>query len=378
MVIKRIGVLTGGGDCPGLNPALKWVVKTAMDPELADKRGYQFEVIGIKDGWKGLVKHDKRKGVLPARTEFGEQDFARILVPEETRTWDRMGGTRLGTSRTNPFNPKNPTYPQVLENIEALGLHALVAIGGEDTLSIASRLSEMGVNVVAIPKTIDRDLQGTDYSLGFETAVNVIVEEIDRIRTTARSHSRTFVVEAMGRYAGHLALSGGIASGASMILIPEVPYRIDRVVQLLKQRQEEGHRFSIIVVAEGTQEDGGTRIERKADANDQYEHPTLGGIGDVLAHQIEAAMGLETRAVNLSHLQRGGIPCAYDRRMGRLFGIGAVDLVVKEQFGRMVAIREGKLDSIPIPRDLKNVRLVDVAKRYDTERYTAKYSVLVD
>ncbi len=378
MVIKRIGVLTGGGDCPGLNPALKWVVKTAMDPDLADKRGYQVEVLGIKDGWKGLVKYDPRRGVLPPRTEFGEFDFARILVPEETRTWDRMGGTRLGTSRTNPFNPKNPTYTQVLENIDALGLHALVAIGGEDTLSIASRLSDMGVNVVAIPKTIDRDLQGTDYSLGFETAVNVIVEEIDRIRTTARSHSRTFVVEAMGRYAGHLALSGGVASGASMILIPEVPYRIERVVELLKQRQADGHRFSIIVVAEGTQEDGGTRIERKADANDQYEHPTLGGIGDVLAHQIEAAMGLETRAVNLSHLQRGGIPCAYDRRMGRLFGIGAVDLIVKEQFGRMVAIREGKLDSIPIPRDLKNVRLVDVPKRYDTERYTAKYSVLVD
>lgn len=378
MVIKRIGVLTGGGDCPGLNPAVKWVVKTAMDPLLAERRGYSFEVVGIKDGWRGLVKYDRRREVLPAKTEFGENDFARILIPEETRTWDRMGGTRLGTSRTNPFNPKRPSYPQVLENIEALGLSALVAIGGEDTLSIASRLSEMGVNVVAIPKTIDRDLQGTDYSLGFETAVNVIVEEIDRIRTTARSHSRTFVVEAMGRYAGHLALSGGVASGASMILIPEVPYEIERVVRILKQRQEEGHRFSIIVVAEGAQEMGGTRIERKADANDQYNHPVLGGIGDVLAQQIEAAMGIETRAVNLSHLQRGGVPCAYDRRMGRIFGVAAIDLVVREQFGRMVAIRNGRIDSIPIPRDLKNVRKVNVAERYDDERYTARYSVLVD
>ncbi len=378
MVVRRIGVLTGGGDCPGLNPAVKWVVKTAMDTELANKRGYQFEVVGIKDGWKGLVEFDRRGTVLPPRTEFGPNDHARILVPEETRTWDRMGGTRLGTSRTNPFNHKRPTYPQVLENIEALGLHALVAIGGEDTLSIASRLSEMGVNIVAIPKTIDRDLQGTDYSLGFETAVNVIVEEIDRIRTTARSHSRTFVVEAMGRYAGHLALSGGIAAGASMILIPEVPYRVERVVELLRKRQEDGHRFSIIVVAEGAQEDGGTRIERAASQDDQYAHPTLGGVGQVLSDKIEAAMKLETRAVNLSHLQRGGVPCAYDRRMGRLFGIGALDLIVQENFGRMVAIRQGKLDSIPIPRDLKNVRLVDVPARYDSERYTAKYSVLVD
>lgn len=376
-MMKRIGVLTGGGDCPGLNPAIKWVCKTALDDELAAKRGYDYEVVGIREGWRGLVKYDhKRHPVLPARTDFGPDDWARVLVESEVRTWDRMGGTRLGSSRTNPFDPKRPTYEAVLDNVKAMGLDALVAIGGEDTLGAAAKLTELGVPTVCIPKTIDRDLQGTDYSLGFETAVNVIVEEVDRIRTTAHSHSRIFVVETMGRYTGHLALSGGLAAGASMILIPEVPYDLNRVVERLTGRKDAGHRFSIVVVAEGAQAVDGQRKERQAHKLDGFGHPILGGVASGLARDIESRTGLEVRWVNLSHLQRGGVPCAYDRRMARLFGIAALDLIDRGDVGRMVAFRNGKVDSIPIPKDLKNVRTVAVDERYDREWLTAKWAVL--
>jgi 6-phosphofructokinase 1 len=375
-MVKRIGILTGGGDCPGLNPAVKWVVWTALDKALADSRGYKFEVVGIKDGWRGLVKYDERFPVQAAGCQFDEEHTARLLTEEEVRTWDRLGGTRLGSSRTNPFKKGKETWPQVVENLKAMELEALIAIGGDDTLGIASKLTQKGFgNIVCIPKTIDRDLQGTDYSLGFETAVSVIVEEVDRLRTTAQSHSRTFIVEAMGRYTGHLAMSGGLAAAADVILIPEVPYQVDRVVSLLKERREQGQRYSIVVIAEGAKPVAGDRVEKDARSSDEFGHPTLGGAGQWLEKQIDKKIGAEVRSVNLSHLQRGGVPCAMDRRMGRAFGIAAMDLVASGRFGRMVAFRNGVVDSIPIPTDLSNVRKVDVENRYDTERYCVKYTM---
>jgi ATP-dependent phosphofructokinase / diphosphate-dependent phosphofructokinase len=207
----RVGILTGGGDCAGINPAIKWVVKTALDAQLPRARGSQYEVLGIRDGWKGLIEVDPGG---PSTQEY--------LVPLNeaiVRTWDRYGGTNLGTSRTNPYNPKKDQSKLVLANIEKLGLDALIAIGGDDTLGVAHRLGKEGVNVVGIPKTIDKDLTETDYTLGFETAVNVITEDIDRLRTTAGSHKRVFIVETMGRQSGWLALEGGESSGAYIILI---------------------------------------------------------------------------------------------------------------------------------------------------------------
>jgi len=375
-MLKRVGILTGGGDCPGLNPAIKAVVKRVTDAEMADKRGFEWEVVGIRDGWKGLVKYDPRYPVLPPRMDFGPNSYARVLVESEVTRWDREGGTRLGSSRTNPFKAGKETWPQVVENVKLLGLEALVAIGGEDTLGIASKLADKGVNVVCIPKTIDGDLQGTDYTLGLETAVNVVVEEVDRLRSTAQSHSRLFVVETMGRYTGHLALAGGLAAGAPVILIPEVPFDVATVVEILKARKEQGHRYSIVVVAEGAKAAGGERAEKAAVSSDGFEHPTLGGIGKTLEKMLEKGTGMEVRSVQLSHLQRGGAPCAFDRRMGRLFGIAAGDLLDRGQYGRMVVYRDGKIASIAIPKDLKEVKKVDVEALYDRQRFGAKLTVL--
>lgn len=231
----RIGILTGGGDCAGLNPAMKWVVKTAMDKRLQAERGVEYEVWGIKDGWNGLIE------VEPESARIGE--WLMPLTPEIVRTWDRYGGTMLGTSRTNPYNPRNDQSKRVLHNIQKLGLNVLIAVGGDDTLSVALKLAKEGVNVVGIPKTIDKDLIETDYTLGFETALNVITEEIDRLRTTAGSHKRIFVVETMGRNAGWLALEGGESSGAYIILIPEFDFSVEKVNELIIEGRKEGSRY---------------------------------------------------------------------------------------------------------------------------------------
>ena len=376
-MVKRIGILTAGGDCPGLNPAIKWVVKTALDGELAEARGYDFEVVGIRDGWRGLVKYDPRHPILPAEEGFSGRHFARLLVEQEVRTWDRLGGTRLGTSRANPYEPKHETWPQVVDNIKALGLDALVAIGGDHTLNIAARLSKFdGINIVCIPKTIDRDLQGTDYSLGFETAVGVIVEEIDRIRTTAHSHSRTFIVEAMGRYTGHLALSGGLAAGADIILIPEVPFSVERVVEVLKAKREAGQRYAIVVVSEGALEVGTHAADGESSKAGRGGRGGAVGIAKSIEKRVEQGTGGEVRSVVLSHLQRGGVPCAIDRRMAREFGIAAMQLVVENKYGRLVVFRDGRFTSVEIPGNLKDVRTVDVSGRYDTECYNASFSLV--
>lgn len=363
----RIGVLTGGGDCAGLNPALKWVVKTAMDERLEWERGIHCEVLGIRDGWKGLVNVD------PDSPDI--QGYIIPLNPDIVRTWDRYGGTMLGTSRLSPYDPKNECSKTVIENIERLGLEAVVAIGGDGTLAIATRLSREGVNVVGIPKTIDKDLPETDYTLGFETALNVITEEVDRLRTTAGSHKRIFVVETMGRTAGWLALEGGESCGAYIILIPECDFSIDRVNELVMEGRRSGTRYEIIVVAEGAKPTGGTEVIKK-EGVDSFGHKALGGIGEFVAQEIETGTKLETRSVNLSHLQRGGAPCAYDRRMGRYFGIAAVDLIAKRHFGKMVCVKSGKITCCPLENIYGKLSLVDVATQYDADRYNGRRTIL--
>jgi 6-phosphofructokinase 1 len=365
---KRIGILTGGGDCAGLNSAIKWVVKTALDDRLQRARKIQYEVVGIRDGWKGLILPD------------GDKDFPgpriHLLNEEMVRTWDRYGGTNLGTSRTNPYDLKNDRSKTVLENIDRFHLDFLVAIGGEDTLGVAHKLYLEGIKVVGIPKTIDKDLSGTDYTLGFETSVNVITEEIDRLRTTAGSHRRIFVVETMGRHAGWLALEGGESSGAYIILIPEHHFDIEKVNELLMEGRRKGARYEIIVIAEGAKPKGHSEI-LKEEATDSFGHKILGGVGEFLAKRISQLTSIETRSLSLSHLQRGGVPCAYDRRMGRYFGITAVDLIVKEDFGRMVSYRNGQITAVPIQEAISRLNLVDVETQYDTERYNGRRTILL-
>jgi phosphofructokinase-like protein len=363
----RIGVLTGGGDCAGLNPAIKWIVKSALDERLSQEAGIAFEVLGIRDGWKGLMNP---QGCNPA--PHGD---VVALNQEVVRTWDRYGGTMLGTSRSNPYDPKHNAAPVVLANIEKLGLGALIAIGGDDTQSVTQKLSKEGVNVIGIPKTIDKDLPGTDYTLGFETAVEVITQEIDRLRTTAGSHNRIFVVETMGRNAGWLALEGGEASGAYIILIPEYDFSIERVCELLLEGRSQGMRYDIVVVAEGAKISGGDQSFARDDT-DSFGHKSLGGIAETVARQITKQAQIETRSIVLSHLQRGGTPCAYDRRMGRYFGIAAVDLVVNQQYGRMVSYRNGKICTSPIDEVTGKLSLVDVENLYDTERYNGRRTIL--
>lgn len=364
----RIGILTGGGDCAGLNPAIKWVVKTALDERLEQERGIQYKVLGIRDGWKGLVYAD-------SASPNSIEEYIVPLNQDLVRTWDRYGGTMLGTSRTNPYDPKNDRSKIVLANIERLGLDVVIAIGGEDTLGVAYKLSQEGVNVVGIPKTIDKDLPGTDYTLGFETALNVITEEVDRLRTTAGSHKRIFVVETMGRNAGWLALEGGESSGAYIILIPEYDFSIEKVNELLLEGKRMGSRYDIIVVAEGAKPVGGTQSVSQKGV-DSFGHETLGGIAEALATEIQEATKLETRSIVLSHLQRGGAPCAYDRRMGRYFGIAAVDLVARKDFGKMVSYKNGEITSVPIKEAMGKLRLVDVKTQYDTERYNGRRTIL--
>jgi 6-phosphofructokinase 1 len=364
----KIAVLTGGGDCPGLNGAIKWVTKSALDSRIAANRSVSFEVVGITEGWKGIVDVEPGDHKSCAR-------YIKHLDEEIVRTWDRYGGTNLGTSRTNPFNPKNDRSEKLIDNIKKLGIDAIVAIGGEDTLGVAYKLNKLGIKTVGIPKTIDNDLAGTDYSLGFDTAVNIIMEEIDRLRTTAGSHSRIFVVETMGRSAGWLALRGGECSGAYIILIPEHPFNMEKVCELLRERQGREIHYSIIVVAEGAKPLGGQEFLKDSKVDD-FGHVSVGGIANYVAHEIENKTGLESRHIILSHLQRGGTPSAHDRLMARWFGIAAVNMIVNEDFGRMVSLVQGEIASAPLKEIINKLKLVDVEKYYDTERYNGRRTIL--
>ena len=342
-------------------------MKTALDSRLEKERGTKYEVLGIRDGWKGLVS--------PVPENLNESPDIMLLNEDIVRTWDRSGGTNLGTSRTNPYSPENDCSRIVIENVKRLGLSAIIVIGGDDTLGVAGKLAEEGINVVGIPKTVDKDIPETDYTLGFETAMNVITEEVDRLRTYAGSHKRLFVVETMGRNAGWLALEGGESAGAFIILIPEVDFSIERVNELVLEGVKANNRYNIIVVAEGAKPAGGTTITQQKEV-DAFGHEYLGGIGNYLAEEIERGTKLGTRSMALGYLQRGGAPCAYDRRMGRYFGIAAVDLVVREDFGKMVSYKNGEITAVPLKDVVDKPKLVDPRTQYDVERYNGRRSIL--
>jgi phosphofructokinase-like protein len=327
----KVGVLTGGGDCPGLNPVIRAIVRTSLN------EGY--EIIGIQNGWKGLVENITRPLDMNA--------VSGIL---------HRGGTILGTSRTNPY--KDPAaIDKVRANFKKIGLDALIAIGGEDTLGVATKLAKEGFNVVGVPKTIDNDLSGTDFTFGFDTAVNVAMEAIDRLHSTAESHRRIMVVEVMGRHAGWIALHSGMAGGADLILIPEVPIKMKEVVETIKKRHDRGKDFSIVVVAEGAKFDGSEVFLEKN--LDDFGHVRLGGIGELLGKKIEEMTGIETRVTVLGHIQRGGNATAFDRVLGTRFGAKAVELVKKGQFGKMVALRGNDIVPIPIEEGTGALKTVD-------------------
>jgi 6-phosphofructokinase 1 len=328
----RIGILTGGGDCPGLNSVIRAVVRKAINEGV--------QVIGIRNGWKGLIENDTIK--LDLQSVSG-------ILPK--------GGTILGTSRSNPYK-KQEDVKKTLENYKTLNLSALIAVGGEDTLGVASKLNREGLNIVGVPKTIDNDLSATDYTFGFDTAINIATECIDRLHTTAESHHRIIVVEVMGRHAGWIATEAGIAGGADVILIPELPIDIDEVCSLIKRRHSRGKTFSIIVVAEGAKfKEGQTFIQEER--LDEFGHVRLGGIGQVLANVVEKKTGYETRVVVLGHIQRGGTPTAFDRVLGTRFGVKAMDLVMKQEFGKMVSLQGNKIVSVPLERAVEKLKTVD-------------------
>lgn len=337
--MERIGILTGGGDCPGLNAVIRAVVRRSAENGI--------KVIGIKNGWKGLVNADTM--------DLGIDAVADILS---------RGGTILGTSRTNPY--KNPEDVQkVIENYKKLKLDALVAIGGEDTLGVANKLvkENKGLNVVGCPKTIDNDLSGTDCTFGFDTAINIATEAIDRLHTTAASHHRVMVVEVMGRHAGWIALHSGIAGSADFILIPEVPINLKEVCDVLKKQRARGKLYSIVVAAEGAQFGKG-EIITKDKGLDAFGHVMLGGIGDTLAKEIEKNTGFETRVTVLGHIQRGGSPSAFDRVVATKFGIKAVELVLAKKFGYMASLQGTEVKEVPIDVAVGKLKTVD-AKSYE-------------
>jgi ATP-dependent phosphofructokinase / diphosphate-dependent phosphofructokinase len=329
--MKTIGILTGGGDCPGLNAVIRAVVRRA------ESRGHR--VLGICKGWKGMVEGDTVE--LTLATTSG------IL---------HRGGTILKTSRTNPY--KKPEDAKKVEaNFGVLGLDALVAVGGEDTLGVAARLAEAGRPVVGVPKTIDNDLSGTDVTFGFDTAVSIAVEAVDRLHTTAESHDRVIVLEVMGRHAGWIALHTGLAGGADYILVPERPVDVDAVVSAIRRRRARGKNFSIIVAAEGAVlPEGAVTKEVEKDA---FGHVILGGIGERLAKEIERRTGFETRSVALGHVQRGGTPTAYDRVLATRYGLLAADMVEEGRFGMMAALRGGRFEPVPLRDAVAQLKTVD-------------------
>ena len=335
--MARVGILTGGGDCPGLNAVIRAVTRRSLD------RGW--EVAAVREGWRGLVE-----GIV---APLGSREVSGILP---------RGGTILGTSRTNPYKVDRGVE-KVLETFGREGLSALVAIGGEDTLGVAAKLfAEHDFPVVGVPKTIDNDLNATDYTFGFDTAVTVATEAIDRLHTTAESHNRVMVVEVMGRHTGWIALHSGIAGGADVILIPEQPVTVEAACALLAQRHATGKDFSIVVVSEGYQlsyESGESRlVAGEARATDQFGHVVLGGVGDALGREIEERTGFETRVTVLGHVQRGGTPTPRDRVLATRYGLKAADLVHEGTFGRMAALHGDAIVDVSLEeatRELKTV-----------------------
>lgn len=341
---KRIGILTGGGDCPGLNAVIRAVAKTAWNQ-------YGVTVIGVEDGFEGLVEGRMH--------ELQRHEVSNILS---------LGGTILGSS--NMGDPWH--YPvempggrieiqdvshRVLRNAKRWALDALIAIGGDGTMNISDKLMSLGVNVVGVPKTIDNDLAATDTTFGFDTAVTVVCEAIDRLHTTASSHHRVMVIEVMGRHAGWIALTGGAAGGADVILLPEIPFSWESVFRTVNERNTLGKRFSIVCVAEGAKLPNGDQVVRAMDQK-RTDAKQLGGIGDVVARSIEDGVGLETRVTVLGHLQRGGSPTAFDRVLATNFGVAAAHCACRGEYGVMVALRNNRIVSVPIKEAIAQLRTV--------------------
>jgi 6-phosphofructokinase 1 len=332
----KIAVLTGGGDCPGLNAVIRAVVR----------RGEQhgLEVMGIREGWRGLL----------------DPPMHFRLTREATSGTLHLGGTILGTSRTNPFKKPANGPDIVMRNLKSLNVGAVVAIGGEDTLGVATKLSAMGVKVVGVPKTIDNDLSGTDLTFGFDTAVQIATEAIDRLHSTAEAHKRVIVCEVMGRHAGWIAVHSGMAGGADVVLIPERPIEIEKVCDHIRNRHRtQNKNFSIVVVAEGAKL--GTKESTTTEKLDEFGHVRLGGIGQQLANLIEAQTGYETRVTVLGHVQRGGTPTAFDRVLATRFGVQAADMVHKGEFGKMASLRGNQIVSVPLTEATAHLKTVDPA-----------------
>ncbi|HEV2760646.1 MAG TPA: ATP-dependent 6-phosphofructokinase [Acidimicrobiales bacterium] len=329
----RVGLLTGGGDCPGLNAVIRAVVRKG-------ERHYGDELVGFLDGWKGVLERE----TMPLDVER-----CRGILPK--------GGTMLGTSRTNPYKVDGGSQ-QALDNLRAEGIDALVAIGGDDTLGVANKLAAEGLMVVGVPKTIDNDLFATEVTFGFDTAVQIATDAIDRLHTTAESHDRVMVVEVMGRHAGWIATQAGIAGGAAEILIPEEPFDIDAICERLRGRHDRGRYASLVVVAEGTVPVEGT-MEVQSGEKDAFGHVRLGGIANRVAQGIEERTGFETRVTILGHVQRGGTPTAFDRVLATRFGIAAIDAAHAGASGQMVALQAGHIVLVPLAEAVGQSKTVD-------------------
>ena len=344
----KIGILTGGGDCPGLNAVIRAVVRKGSFH-------YDDQFIGFLEGWRGLLED--------MTTPLDLRAVAGILP---------RGGTILRTSRTNPAK-KPDGLDKCIANLKTNAVDALVAIGGDDTLSVATKLFDRGVKVVGVPKTIDNDLSGTDFTFGFDTAVNIVTEAIDRVHTTAEAHNRVMVVEVMGRDAGWIAINSGIAGGADVILIPEQPFDVDKVADKIRRRHGRGRYFSIVVVAEGAKfaetKNGPSVVSGE---KDEFGHVRLGGIGNALAQELEQRTGFETRTVVLGHIQRGGSPTAFDRVLATRYGLGAIDMVHRGEFGKMAALRGNKIVSVSLAEATGQNRKVD------QEMLDAAFGILED
>lgn len=335
--MKRIGILTGGGDCPGLNAVIRGIVMTA--------RSESWEVIGFTNGWKGIIQNNS--------VALSEESVAEILT---------RGGTILGTSRTNPYKIPGDAE-KVHMTFKKNKLDALIAIGGEDTLGAANKLSKEGLPVVGVPKTIDNDLNATDYTFGYDTALNIATECLDRIRTTAESHDRVMVVEIMGRHAGWITLEAGIAGGADVILIPEVTMSVDEICSYITRQRTRGKNFNVVAVSEGFSIKG-ENLVTSHDRLDAFGHVLLGGVADRLAKLIEMKTGFETRSTVLGHIQRGGSPTAFDRVLGTRFGVKAVQLVKAGAFGHMVSLCGRDIVAVPLQEAVGELKTVP-AGMYD-------------
>ncbi len=330
-MVKKIGVLTGGGDSSAINAAIRAIKKKSIH--------YGYDLFGIRNGWAGLIKGDGFD-----------------LIKDGVSGTLSTGGTYLGTSRTNPFKKENGVE-KVKENIKKLAIDAVITIGGDDTNGVTGKMDIAGVG---IPQTIDNDIACTDYSIGFDSALEVVTDAIDRLHTTASSHHRLMIIEVMGRDAGWLALHGGLAGGADVILIPEVPFDYDEIVDVIKERKQHGRDFSIIVVSEGAKPKGADQQVTASGKVDSFGHVQLGGISNLIAQEVEKRSGLDSRVTILGHIQRGGRPTAFDRILATRMGAKAVDLVHQEDFGKLVCFRENKITAVPIEEALKQQKPMDM------------------